>query len=93
MNTNLEVKVTRINNKWHCRLLENKKVIDEMACENTQDIGYICREVLRWYCKLGGDDIFAKKARERQQNEKGPIGKIWYKTQLDAKKSKIKKGE
>lgn len=45
MNTNLEVKVTRINNKWHCRLLENKKVIDEMACENTQDIGYICREV------------------------------------------------
>ncbi len=80
-----EIKVTRIKNRWHSRLFFNNKIIDEMACECSNDIGFICREMLRWFDKLGGESNFASQARKRQTS---PIGKIWYKRKLDEEKKK-----
>ncbi len=76
------IKVTRIGKKWHARLIENDYVLDEMACQNKLDIGWICREMLTWYSKLGGVSDFAEAARERHLHDKKPCGKIWYKTNL-----------
>lgn len=79
------IKVTKIKSRWHSRLYYKGKVLDEMACELKEDIGWICREMLRWFDKLGGNSEFAKAARHRQTNK---IGKVWYKTQLEARKTK-----
>ena len=76
----LTIKVTRINDRWHARLLRGQEIIDEMACRLQCDIGYICREMLRWYDKMGGVDKFAEAARSRQTL--CPSGKIWYQNQL-----------
>ena len=77
----LKIKVTRIDKRYHSRLLMNDKVIDEMACQLKCDIGYISREMLRWFDKMGGhDDGFASGARRR--HIKGHKGKIWYRNQL-----------
>lgn len=76
---NLSIKVTRINNRFHARLYQEDKVIDEMACELKCDIGWICREMLRWFDKNGGVSRWAMNARKRQDNHKGSI---WYKNQL-----------
>lgn len=72
------IKVTKIKNRWHARLWLDKKLIDEMACEDRMDIGWICREMLRWYDKLGGSSIYAKLARKRHNLTPTPIGKVWY---------------
>ena len=75
----LNIKVTRIGNSWHARLLSDGKVIDEMACEMRSDIGWICREMLRWQDKLGyhGTDWqFASAARHRQHTAK-TNGRVW----------------
>jgi len=82
-----EVKVTRIKDRWHARLMNEDKVFDEMACDDSRDIGWICREMLRWYAKLGGTSLFAMSARERQIG--ATLGKIWYKDQLQLEKDKI----
>jgi hypothetical protein len=80
----LEVKVTKINKRWHSRLLKNSKVLDEMACELQEDIGWICREMLRWHQKLGGISKFADVGRHKQKcNHKGTV---WYKIKLDEEK-------
>lgn len=73
----LEIKVTTINNKYHSRLYVNNDVYDEMACENKADIGWISREMLRWYSKCGGISAFAESARIRQINT-NPVGKVYY---------------
>lgn len=73
-----EVKVTRIKNQYHARLIKDGKVRDEMACILKEDIGYICREMLRWACKLGAPTPFAQAARKRQNENEGPKGKIYY---------------
>jgi hypothetical protein len=39
----LEIKVTRIGQRFHSRLLKDGEVKDEMACEDRRDIGWICR--------------------------------------------------
>lgn len=76
-----EVKVTRIRNRWHARLTYNGKVFDEMACSDRRDIGWICREVLRWFVKIGGSSEFASAARERQGTK--PVGRVWWRRHLD----------
>jgi hypothetical protein len=76
MKEDYEIKVTNINKKYHARLLNNKVVINEMSCDLKEDIGYICREILRWACKMGSIDKFASSARERQTTS--PKGKITY---------------
>jgi hypothetical protein len=65
----LSIKVTNINNEYHARLLEDNKVCDEMSCKKKEDIGWICREMMQWYCKLGGNDPWAKSARARHNEE------------------------
>jgi hypothetical protein len=82
-----EIKVTRIKDRWHGRLILDEKVLDEMACDTSEDIGWICREMLRWYDKMGGTSQFASEARDRQVST--PIGKVWYKPALDEEKSKL----
>lgn len=80
---NLDIKVTKINGRWHARLLEGTKVNSEMACARREDIGYICRELLRWYDKCGGGSTYAGKSRERLNTKEtnirtSPLGKIWH---------------
>ena len=85
----IEIKVVTINNRYHARLYKGEKVLDEMACEHKEDIGYICRTMLRWYDKMGGNSTFAKQARKRLNAQNCfPIGKIWYKNKLDEEKDK-----
>ena len=79
----LDIKVTKIRNRWHARLLDGSKILDEMACISKLDIGWICREMLRWYDKNGGVSKFALAARERQRGF--PTDKIWYYNQLKFK--------
>lgn len=74
----LAIKVTTIDGIYHARLTKDGQVIDEMACKEKSDIGYICREMLRWFSKLGGVSKWAEASRKRQNEEKGPEGKIWY---------------
>ena len=83
--TKLEIKVTRIGNRWHARLLEGTKIWDEMACQVRQDIGYLCRQMLRWYDKTGGVEEYASKARARmyKPDNKSPVGKIWWKKDIN----------
>lgn len=74
------LKVTRIKNRWHSRLFMDGALVDEMACSVPMDIGWICREMLRWQCKTGSIDPFAVAARRRQV--RGPYDKVWYRGQL-----------
>ena len=77
-----EIKVTRIKNRWHARLLLNGHVHSEMACALREDIGFLCRSLLRWYDKCGGVSIYAHKSRERlntkETNFGHPVGKVWH---------------
>lgn len=79
-------KVTRIGKRWHARLLmEDGTVFDEMACDHKEDIGFICYTMLRWYDKLGGCDPMADASRNRvtRKQQREPVGKIWYKGELE----------
>lgn len=77
---NLRIKVTRINRRWHARLYRDGVVIDEMACDNKQGISWICREMLRWFDKLGGISKWAMNARQNQTPQ--PDCRVWYQNQL-----------
>ncbi len=80
-----EIKVTFIKNRWHGRLILNGKVLNELACERSIDIGYICREMLRWHSKMGHISNRAEFARSRHNGI--PFGKIWYGPQLLTEKA------
>lgn len=71
-----DIKVTRIADKWHARLFKGNCLQDEMACKDKSDIGWICREMLRWESKTGADSDFAESARKRQIGK--PNGKVFY---------------
>lgn len=76
-----EIKVTKIGSRWHARLFDRGVVHSEMACAERQDIGYICRQLNRWYDKCGGLCKAADATRTRMQkqtNFAGPIGRIWH---------------
>lgn len=47
INNQEEIKVTKINKRFHARLIVNGAIHDEMACSLKRDIGHICREMLR----------------------------------------------
>ena len=76
-----DIRVTKIDNRWHARLMENEIVHDEMACSIRSDIGWICREMLRWADKTGHSDDWTSSARKRQISS--PKGKIWYQNKLN----------
>jgi hypothetical protein len=80
----LTTKVTAINGRYHCRLLRDGKVYDEMACVEKEDIGYCMREMLRWYDKCGGTSRMADASRHRGKNLTAK-GKIWYRSQMPVK--------
>ncbi len=84
MNMEPEIGVTRIKLRWHIRLCLDGVVLDEMACINQLDIGWCCREMLRWYDKTGGGSSFASAARDRQTV--GPSDKVWYKVDLQGER-------
>lgn len=70
------LKTTNINGIWHARLIsDDGKLLDEMACKLKEDIGWICREMLRWQDKLGNSNAQTSSARRRQQPN--PKGKVW----------------
>jgi len=70
-----EIKVTKINCWYHARLFVNGKLYDESACELRQDIGFICRDLLRWFDKMGGNK-HSHASRHRQKVYNKPAGKI-----------------
>ena len=83
----ITTKVTRINGRFHVRLYNaNMEVLDEMACDLKCDIGYVCYELMRWYCKLGGNSSYAKATRHRNKYN-GPKGRIYYRNELENEKS------
>jgi hypothetical protein len=88
-----EIRVTKIKNRWHSRLIVNDKVYDEMACDNSLDIGWICREMLRWYSKMGNISHRAEFARDgfpERRKRAMPVGRIWCKYKLEDEKLKRK---
>lgn len=78
----LDIRVTKIGRRWHARLLKGEVVLDEMACENRQDIGWICREMMRWADKGFDQDQFTAASRERHNEDGRPVGKVWYQNKL-----------
>jgi hypothetical protein len=86
----LTTKVTKINGRYHCRLLNKTKVVDEMACEERVDIGYCMRWMLRMHDKCGGVSLMADASRHRRDAEGGwknaeVVGKVWYPNQIPIK--------
>jgi hypothetical protein len=98
----LKVKVTCINGRHHARLSQTIErndrpaghVLDEMACEDKRDVGYICRQMLRWHDKCGGTSRFASATRVRMWNRDKhptadlPLGRIYNSRQLREEKEK-----
>lgn len=79
----LRTKVTKINKRYHVRLLENDLLINEMACKRKIDIGFCCKYMLRWYDKLGGDSKMASASRHRVHKViLLPADKVWYEKDL-----------
>ena len=86
-----EIRVTKIKNRWHARCFLNGEIVDEMACSNKQDIGVICREMLRWLHKMSAHvSNYTDRARHRQSTQRGAVGKIWgyYKLQEERERRK-----
>ena len=76
----MNIKVTKIGKRWHARLINNGVILDEMACALKEDIGWICREMLRWQDKLGNSNDWTSSARKRQTSQS--IGKVWFRKSL-----------
>jgi hypothetical protein len=64
-----EVTVRNINGNYHCRVFVNGELNQEAVCYNKRDIGYTCRNLLRWEDKCGNISEFASAARERLNKE------------------------
>lgn len=63
-----EVKVSRINNRYHVRIFLNGKINQEAVC-NKENIGFTCRSLLRWEDKCGNMSKYASSARERHNKK------------------------
>lgn len=77
-----KIKITKIKDRWHGRLTIDGELWDEMACSLQEDIGFICRYMLRWYDKLGGNSKHASNARKRHNDDLPPVGRIYYSKDL-----------
>lgn len=89
----IEVKVTTINSRHHVRLIKESRVLDEMACDNKQDITWCCRELLYWHSKCGGTEPLTSAARERHcLEDTRPTGRVYYNSELlEIKQRNLKK--
>jgi hypothetical protein len=65
-----EVTVRNINGSYHCRVFVNGELNQEAVCYSKRDIGYTCRNLLRWEDKCGNISKFASAARERLNQRK-----------------------
>lgn len=81
----LSLAVTRMGSRWIAKMTLNGKEVDTMACALKSDIGWICREMLRWHDKLGGRSAWASSARRRQHVK--PNGKTWTMDKLTLDRS------
>lgn len=70
----MHISITNINRKFHARLYNENILLDEMACDLRCDIGFICREMLRWQDKINPTKQTTF-ARNRQTIN---TGKIYY---------------
>lgn len=59
------VEVRRIGNGYNCRVFVNGELNQEARCSDRSDIGYTCRDMLRWEDKCGNISQFASAARRR----------------------------
>ena len=84
--SDLDIRVTKIGNRWHARLVKGDIVLDEMACSERVDIGWICREIMRWADKGFDQDEFTSASRYRHNKDSQPVGKIWYQPALNRSK-------
>ena len=73
----LTLDVKYINKRWSAQLKKNGLIIDSMSCKLKADIGWICREMLRWHDKLGGTSPMAMASRARGQSTLQQ-GKVYY---------------
>lgn len=73
----MNIKVTKLNNKYHARLYRDDILISEYACNSKLDIGYMCREMLTWQDKLGNGNAWTMSARIRHNKDNSPVDKIW----------------
>ena len=60
-----EVKVTRINNRYHCRVFTDGILNQEGVANSRKEISYVCRDLLRWEDKCGNISDFATSARNK----------------------------
>lgn len=60
-----EVKVTRIGDVYHCRVFTNGELNQEAIAEDQSQIGYVCKDLLRWEDKCGNISAYATSARSR----------------------------
>ncbi len=70
MDNKTEIKVTSINGWFHCRLFVDDKLFAEEACELREDIGLICRLMLRDADKFYGVWNDHTQSARRRLNEK-----------------------
>jgi hypothetical protein len=63
-----EVTVTRIGGIYCCRVYTNGLLNQEAIAQNQSEIGYVCKDLLRWEDKCGNISAFASSARERLNN-------------------------
>jgi hypothetical protein len=64
-NVTHEVKVTRIGSSYHCRVFTNGILNQEAIAKDQSEIGFVCKDLLRWEDKCGNISDFASSARER----------------------------
>jgi hypothetical protein len=84
----VKTKVTKINDRYHCRLLLKGEVINEMACRHRRDIKYCLQYMMRMYDKCGYPySLMADRSRHRKPLPE-PVGKIWYPTQIPINKKR-----
>jgi hypothetical protein len=65
----LDTKVTKINDRFHIRLINTKteKVLDEAICKERIEIQPCIKELLRWHSKMGGTSQMAHSSRHRNK--------------------------
>lgn len=71
----VSVTVRYIGGWYHCRVFVRGQLYSEQRTKLKCDIGWSCREQLRWVDKLGYVSDFASAARHRQTATR-PQGKV-----------------
>lgn len=68
-----EVKVTKINGCYHARYIFDGAIKSEYTCKKKNEVGLMCREMLRWQHKLGNVTKLTTSARKRMSDKSETI--------------------